>query len=287
MSATRQETLRQGITRLQSAGVENARSEAEWLLARLLEVKPLELHLDDSPLPLEAAQQFLAQITARASGIPLQYLLGDAEFFGLRLAVAPGVFIPRPETEVIVQAVVEALRERSGELQRPLRLLDLGTGSGCIAISLARALPACVVVGVELSWRPLCAARENIARYGLTERVHLIQSRWMEALRGTFDGMVTNPPYVPSQQVDRLPLDVRQEPRLSLDGGRDGLREVRVLLEQVPEHLSPGGIVAIECGEDQADYLASQLRPSPWVGSVRVLADLAHRPRGVLIIRNE
>ena len=272
---------------MQAAGVESAHPEAEWLLARLIDVKPLELYLDDRPLSLETAQQFFDQIDARASGVPLQYLLGDAEFLGLRLTVAPGVFIPRPETEVIVQAALEILHERFERLQRPLRLLDVGTGSGCIAISLARALPACVVVGVELSWRALLIAQENILRHGLTSRIHLLQGRWTEALRGTFDGIVTNPPYVPSRQVDRLPLEVRQEPRLSLDGGHDGLREVARLLEQLPRHLEPGGILAVECGEDQADCVAEMARASAWSRSIRVLSDLASRPRGVLIIRNE
>lgn len=279
--------LQEGIVRLQNAGIEPARQEAEWLLGRLLGIKPLDLYLEDAEVSEGMAQRFLSQIDARACGTPLQYVLGDAEFYGARFAVAPGVFIPRPETEVIVQAAVEALRERAGTLQRPLRLLDLGTGSGCIAISLARALPACVVVGVELSWKPLCVARENRIRHGVSGRIHLVQGRWAQALGGTFDGLVANPPYVPSRRVDRLPLDVRQEPRLSLDGGEDGLREVAKLLEQLPERLEPGGIAAIECGEDQADRVAEMVQAGAWVRSVRVLADLASRPRGVLIIRNE
>jgi release factor glutamine methyltransferase len=199
--------------------------------------------------------------------------------------VQPGVFIPRPETEGIVEAAVAALRERQQALGRSLRLLDLGTGSGCVAISLALALPACVVVGVELSWEALRAARRNVLRHELGARVRLIQGSWLEAVRGSFDGVVTNPPYVPDAQVDHLPLDVRQEPRLSLDGGRDGLREIERLLQQVPHVLAPGGLIALECGEAQAAPLLRRLGAAAWCGRAVQLSDLADRPRGILAWR--
>ena len=275
--------VREGTGRLRAAGMEHARVEAEWLLSRLVGAQPLDLYLEDATLSSQTVERFFAQIEARASGIPLQYLLGEAEFFGATFAVAPGVFIPRPETETIVEAALQALRPRAAALGRPLRLLDLGTGSGCIAVTMARELPSCVVVAVELSWNALALASRNVRRHGVGARVHLVQGRWLSAVRGRVDGVISNPPYVPSAQVDHLPLDVRQEPRLSLDGGDRGMRDLRQLLDGMPDVVEPGGIVALECGEEQVGELVRFASEAAWVQSASPLRDLADRPRGLLI----
>ena len=285
--------VREGSKRLRAAPMivhdgpgEQARGEAEWLLSRLLGQRPLELYLDDALVPAEVAERFFSQIDARAAGIPLQYLLGEAEFFGLPFSVMPWVFIPRPETEAVVERAIQVLRERQAAIGRPLRLLDLGTGSGCIAVTLARALPACVVVGVELSWKALRAARHNVSRHGLSSCVHLVQGRWAEGIAGAFDGILSNPPYVPSVQVDHLPLDVRQEPRLSLDGGETGMRDLLHLMSEARRLLCPGGILVLECGEEQATELVRTGSQAAWVDRVSTIHDLAARPRGVLITKS-
>ena len=267
-----------GQRQLRAAGLD-ARHETEWLLAGLLHTSRLELYLRDEPVPEGVAKQFFDHLEARTAGTPLQYLLGRAEFFGRMFEVEPGVFIPRPETEAVVEEALRALRCVPG----PLRLLDLGAGSGCIAVTLAVELPACVVVGVELSWEALFVARQNALRHGVAERVQFLQGRWTEPLRGEFDGLVANPPYVPSAQVDRLPLDVRQEPRLSLDGGTDGMRDLRRLVRLVPQVVRPGGIAAFECGEEQVTELTQLARASSETATVRALHDLAGRPRGMLM----
>jgi len=279
--------IRAGAARLEATGFEHARHEAEWLLSHLLDTRPLELYLHDEGLPEQTVARFMSQIDARASGRPLQYLLGETEFCGERFTVGPGVFIPRPETETIVEAAAEALRSRGGRLGRAQRLLDLGTGSGCIAVTLARYLPACVVVGVELSWEALCVAKANVLRHGLSGRVLLVHGRWLDAIRGTVDGIVSNPPYICSAHVDHLPLDVRHEPRRSLDGGPDGLRGLLQLVERAPRHLAPGGILALECGEEQVHALTRMVQRAAWAASVEPLNDLAGRPRGVLAVRAE
>lgn len=281
-----QAVLREGIQRLRAAGVGPARQEAEWLLGRLLRVRPLELYLQDEPISPQDLERFRSQLDARAAGVPLQYLLGEAEFAGARFVVTPGVFIPRPETEAIVEAAIEALREQEHMLHRPLRLLDLGTGSGGIAVTLARALPTCVVVGVELTWEALRIAQQNVLRQGLASRVWLVQGHWGQGIGGGFDGVVSNPPYVPRAQVDHLPLDVRQEPRLSLEGGEDGMRELRHLMTQAPRMLREGGLLVLECGEEQVRALMRQASSAPWVKTVIRIDDLAARPRGVLIRRH-
>jgi release factor glutamine methyltransferase len=272
---------------LEQAGLEQARQEAAWLLGHLLGLKPLELYLREEPVPPRVVERFRSQLDARASGVPLQYLLGEAQCCGARFLVAPGVFIPRPETEAVVEAAIGLLRERQRELARPLRLLDLGTGSGCIAVALARALPTCVVVAVELTWDALRIARQNVLRHGLASRVWLVQGHWGEAMSGGFDGIVSNPPYVPRAQVERLPLDVRREPRVSLDGGEDGMRELRELIAQAPRMLAQGGVVVLECGEEQVGVVMRAASASPWVKTASPIADLAARPRGVVIRRHD
>ena len=277
--------VREGARRLQAAGVAHARHEAEWLLGRLVGAAPLEIYLRPGPVAGRVAERFFSQLDARAQGVPLQYLLGEAEFFGEPFAVTPGVFIPRPETETVVEHALRALRARQAGRGRPLRLLDLGTGSGCIAVTMARALPACVVVGVELSWVALRVARQNVLRHGQRGRVHLVQGRWTQPLRGLFDGVIANPPYVPSAQVDHLPLDVRQEPRMSLDGGDDGMQGLGEVMARAPQVLAPDGVLVLECGEEQAPALVRTARGAAWVRTASLLRDLAGRPRGVLIVR--
>ena len=248
------ELLQEGIWRLEQDACPSPRAEAEWLLSHLLGMKPLDLYLEDRDVSGHTTRQFLECLAARIRGAPLQYLLGESEFYGQPFMVAPGVFIPRPETEAVVEAALCVLRQMAARTTRPLRLLELGVGSGCIAVTLARQLSACAVVGVELSWEALRIAQANVGRYGLGSRVRLIQGSWMQPLRGVFDAIISNPPYIPRTQVDRLPLDVRQEPRLALDGGEDGVEALHELLACAPAHLAPGGLVVVECGETQAAF---------------------------------
>ncbi len=267
--------------------MEQARHEAEWLLGQLTGASRLELYLNERSMSVETQERFLSSIDARARGMPLQYLLGEAVFHGRPFAVSPDVFIPRPETESVVEAAMAALRSRQARLDRPLRLLDIGTGTGCIAVTLAHGLAACVVVAVELSWNALQVARANIERHELSARVQLVQARWVEAIRGAFDGIISNPPYVPSARVDHVPLDVRHEPRMSLDGGPDGMEGLSHLVEQAGGLLVPEGILALESEEDHVPRLIELARATPWVEHASPLEDLTRRPRGVLLTKHE
>lgn len=278
------EVLREGMRRLAAAGVEHPRTEAEWLLSALVGAKPLELYLETRAVASGTVKSFFSQVEARSAGLPLQYLVGEAEFFGLQFQVAPGVFIPRPETESVVSAALAALQPMAAR-GRGLRIVDVGTGSGCIAVTLARHLPSCVVVGVEVSWIALCTAVENVRRHGLSRRIHLVQGQWLEAVRGRVDAVVANPPYIPTAAVQTLPLDVRQEPRVSLDGGMDGMRDLRRILADAERVVVPGGLVVFECGEEQVDDVVRDARSHTWIDAVSPLNDLARRPRGVVIRR--
>ena len=284
MKSQSRDLMLRGAAQLSQAGLEPARVEAEWLLAHLLGVTPPELYLQEAAVAPETAERFFGWIARRARGTPLQYLTGQAEFFGRVFAVEPGVFIPRPETEAVIEQALPALRARQAQAVRPLRLLDLGTGSGCIAVTLASALPSCLVVGVEVSWNALSVARRNVRRHGLEGRIQLVQGQWLEPIRGRIDAIVANPPYVPAARVNRLPLDVRQEPRMSLDGGTDGLRELDFLLRTAPRALQPGGILAMECGEEQVKPLQRRAYALGWTTATTVLHDLAGRPRGILAV---
>jgi len=277
--------LGEGRRRLEHAGMETARQEVAWLLGRLLHVRLPDLYLYEGPISPSVTQRFRMTLEARVAGAPLQYLLGEADFFGATFAVAPGVFIPRPETEAVLEAALRVLRERALRCGHALRLLDLGTGSGCIAITLARQLPSCLVVGVEVSCHAVRIAQTNVRRYRLQDRVQLVQGRWTKALRGTFDGIISNPPYIPNGEVDDLPREVRHEPRLSLDGGRGGLRDLEALCTETPRHLPPDGLLVMECGEEQVPVLVQRLGQSAWAQRVSPISDMAGRARGVLATR--
>ena len=277
------ELVRLGAERLQAAGVEQAGSDAAWLLAQLLHTTPIELYLTESPAEPSLIERFFAKIEDRASGTPLQYLVGETAFLGQTIRVRPGVFIPRPETEAMLDHAVQALRARELTANRPLRIAEVGTGSGCIAIALAQALPTCAVVAVEVSWEALLAAQENVRRHGLIGRVALVQGRWLSPIQGGVDAIVANPPYLSSAQVDQLPIEVRQEPRVSLDGGPDGLRDLLEIMAEAPRVLLPGGLLVMECGEEQAGDLAQRALAARWVKRAVPLHDLAGRPRGVLV----
>jgi len=277
--------LQKATDSLIAAGLSNATHEAQWLLGRVLDLSYFDVHLNDCDLSPAKVEQFEESIAARARGVPLQYLLGSEEFFGARFIVERGVFIPRPETECLVEAVMPLLQNRHQNLGRELKLLDLGTGSGCIAVTLARFLPACAIVGIDVSWLALSAARRNVARHGCASRINLIHGNWTRPLRGLWDGVIANPPYIPSAAIRTLPSDVQQEPLLSLDGGSDGLRNLQILMRQLPLILHSGAIVAFECAEDQVNSMLAQAGGSSWVATAHPMIDSTGRLRGVLLHR--
>jgi len=262
---------------LKAAGMATPRAEAEWMVAEALGVSRTELYLRDEPVGAAAVERVRGWAARRVAGEPLQYILGSAPFCGLNLSVRPGVFIPRPETEVLAERAVRHLQG----LGRPATVLELGTGSGAIAIALARAVSTCVVVAVELSWEALQVAQANCAAHGVRDCVRLIQADWAAAVRGPFDVVLSNPPYVPTQDIPPTLGD----PRLALDGGLDGLEWHRRLLADMPRLLTGGGVLGAECDERQAGALLALAQAQPWIRDTALYADLAGRPRGIWITR--
>jgi len=265
--------LRAAMQDLQEAGIHDAQRDARRLLAFAMGVpaERLSLHLD---APLSAAQShaFAAALAARKSRQPVAQITGIRQFWQHEFRVTPDVLDPRPETETLV---AEALS------QPFQRILDLGTGSGCILLSCLAAQPAARGVGVDISLPALEVARANAARLGLTERVRLLQGDWFSGVEGAFDLIVSNPPYIAESELAGLAPEVRDwEPLLALSPGADGLGAYRAIAAGVGRHLAPGGRLLLEIGPTQAGAVVALLAAAG-LSDARILPDLDGRDRVV------
>jgi release factor glutamine methyltransferase len=232
---------------LAEKGVENARLESEWLLCQALGLDRVGLYVNfDRPLSGAELAAVRGMVGRRARREPLQYILGTQEFAGLEFDVAPAALIPRHDTEVLV---AEAVRRGGGAR----RILDIGVGSGCIAVALARRLPDAELYGVERSPAALALAERNIEKHGV--RVTLFEGSLFEPFPGQrFDMVVSNPPYIPTGDLEGLQSEVRDfEPREALDGGADGLDFYRLIIPAAPDYLTSKGLLLFEVGIDQAE----------------------------------
>ncbi len=248
------------------------RLEAEVLLGHVLNVSRTALLTHpERALTSNQLSDYQTLIRRRASGYPLPYLTGRVEFYGLEFEVTPEVLIPRPDTETLVELALA---------RRPATVVDVGTGSGCIAVSLAVHLPEAAICAIEISPAALAVAQRNVERHGVGGRVRLMVGDMFNPRPSPVDLVVSNPPYISTSECAALPVSVRNhEPRLALDGGRDGLDVIRQLLVQAPAVLNPGGGLLIEIGADQgeaASHLARTFFPR---ATVRVHPDLAGRDR--------
>lgn len=225
-------------------GVPQPRLDAEVLLAFVLGVSRLDLYVHfERPVPGSERERYRELVRTRAQQrVPVAYLTGEREFWSQRFRVSPAVLVPRPETELVVEV---------GRALAPRRVAEVGAGSGAITGALACELPDASFVAVDCSSEALEIAAENLARLGVAERVELRCGDGMAPLEGHFDLLVSNPPYVPTAQLEALEPEVRHEPRVALDGGPDGLDFVRRLARGAPELLRPGHLV-LELGLDQA-----------------------------------
>jgi release factor glutamine methyltransferase len=270
-------------TALAEASTHIARRDAETLLAHLLGCDRAWVFAHpEAELNAEQKEAFRELTGRRAAQEPLQYLIGEQEFYGLPLRVTTDTLIPRPETELLVEAVLGWAASQTG----PLRILDVGTGTGAIALALATHLPHAEIVACDLSAAALAVARDNAERFDLAARVSFVQSDLLDALTpeldagGLFDAIVSNPPYVPSRDAATMqPEVVGHEPHLALFAGEDGLEVYRRLIPEAQAALRPGGLLAMEFGFGQRDALDKLL--SGWQ-EIRFLDDYAAIPRIVL-----
>ncbi len=268
-------------------------SELDWLLLELAGLDKLALRLEsfkDLPkIELKLPLSELAQLWERRlqERMPVQYLTGVAHWRNFSLKVTPAVLIPRPETELLIDLAVEAVK--SSGVNPKSNWVDLGTGSGAIAIGLASELTNATIHAVDCSSAALAVARLNAENLGFESRVNFYQGLWwepVEFLKGQVSGMVSNPPYIPSSMVLTLQPEVlKHEPHLALDGGFDGLDCIRHLVETAPDYLESGGVWLVEMMAGQATAVADMLRTHGSYGQVQIFADLAGIDRFALAYR--
>jgi release factor glutamine methyltransferase len=287
-----EECLASGTLLLERAGIESARLDAECLLAHILTCPRWLVVLEKRRrLTREQFGRYLRLLQQRERREPLAYLLGTREFWSLPLVVASGVLIPRPETETVVEAALAAcagllLRSPGGPV-----IIDLCTGTGAIAIALARELPDARVFATDSSRRALRVARANVEAHGVADRITLLRGNLWRALDGVLsngqaDLIVSNPPYIPSGAIEALMPEVQWEPRRALDGGPDGLRFHREIIATAPRHLRPGGFLLVEIGADQAGAARRLLETRGSFEGCRVFQDLAGRDRVIAARRH-
>jgi release factor glutamine methyltransferase len=272
--ATVRERLDEAIARLDDAGVETPRADAEWLLAAALGVSRGRLQTEGvRPLPGESAERYEAWIRRRARREPLQHILGTQAFRDLTLRVGPDVLVPRPETELLVSWALELL---PGPGDRPI-VIDVGTGSGCIACALASERPDVRVVAVDASPAAATIARGNVAALGLDSRVTVAVGDLFggAAAAVTADLVVSNPPYVPGGLIDTLAPEVADhEPRVALDGGPDGLGVIRRLVSEAPRRFRDGAALVLETFGDRQTAAVMDLMRADGFNAVTSRRDL-------------
>lgn len=238
---------------LASAGIDEPQREARLLMTHMLGISETELYRDRPDLSREQALHFRALLERRLRREPMQYIIGEVEFWGLQIKVGPGVLVPRPETEGLCEHVIKLLRQRP-----PAAILDLCTGSGCIALALAREFSGAMVIGTDISDVAINYATENASINKITNASFRKGSLYEPAAGLKFDLIASNPPYIPDAEINALMPEVSvYEPRLALEGGPDGLKFYREILGSAPAHLSPGGMVALELGYGQEGDVAA------------------------------
>ena len=248
------EVLRWTSDHFEKKGIEAPRRDAELLIGAALSLDRVGVYVNfDRPLIPEELEGIRGLVARRAAREPLQYLLGETEFWSLPFRVTPAVLIPRPETEILVE---EALKRSIPEAQ----ILDLGTGSGILAVTLARELPAARLTAFDLSAEALAVAADNARRHGVAQRIEFVQRSFKEPFSGSFDLIVSNPPYVAVGELEQLMPEVRDhEPRLALAGGEDGLDAFRAILDTAPPALDKAGWLLLEVGMGQAQQVGAML----------------------------
>lgn len=273
------ELLNYGFDHLSQAGIPDAVLEAELLLEYAMGKDRVYLHLNRNQNVSEAVQEkYRSYITDRCRHRPLQHIVGQTEFYGLKLKSDNRALIPRPETEILVEEVLE-------HWQLGFRtILDIGTGSGAIAIALAKHLPLAKITATDQSSDALELAGENIKAHGLDGRISLMRADLFPSEGHRFDCIVSNPPYIPTGEISRLQPEVsRFEPVSALDGGSEGLEFYKSIADRISDHISKPGLIALESGMGQAEQVADMMSRVLPVSKTIIKKDLAGIKRVVLV----
>ncbi len=244
------DALGSAAKRLEQAGIDDPLADAEVIVFHASGMDRLAAYSHNPVIDRKTLAKITRLVSRRIRGEPVQYIAGSVDFLGLHISVGKGVLIPRPETELLVQ---EAIRRLKRSAIDDLRILDLCTGTGCIALALAREFPAASVVGTDISRIAIGFAKRNASANGITNVAFLTGSLFDHVEDKVFNMVISNPPYIRADEIDTLQPEIRQwEPRNALDGGPDGLHYYRAILSGVRAHLRDGGTVMLELGYDQA-----------------------------------
>ena len=274
------EKINRATEKLQAAGIDTPRLDAEVLLAHVLNCRRLSLYVNSAEeLSPEKIGRYEALIEKRAEHLPVAYLTGVKEFMGMKFAVTPEILIPRPETEILAQGVIERLLLEFGET---LTLADIGTGSGAVAISILKFIENMTAEAVDISGEAIAIAKFNAKKLGVTDRINFTVGDLFAPLEGmTFNVIVSNPPYIPTGDLANLQEEVKNEPQIALNGGEDGLDFYRRIITDAPDFLKPGGFLAVEVGINQADEVKKLIEEDGRLGEVEFWKDLANINRVV------
>ncbi len=270
--------LKKAAAYLASREVAETEANVEFLMAHVLGKGRADVKAASGRVLTEKqGHHFWELVKERARRVPLAYVLGSQPFMGLDIRVTGSVLVPRPETEELVEAVIEAAKDAA----QPLHIVDIGTGSGCVPIALAKHLPRVMLYATEISAAAMTVAEDNARRHNLSHRIRFLREDFFKPHQTTApwaDILVTNPPYIPTIEVKRLEAEVRREPVLALDGGKDGLAAIRAIAADVPHVLKPGGRFFLEFGDGQAGKVRSILRRNGF-DEPRIRKDFAGRER--------
>ena len=272
------EVLKAASERLSAAQIDNPRLDSEILLAHVLNCRRLSLYVDSQRiLPLNSILKFNELINQRLNGLPVAYIVGSKDFFGLNFAVNQNVLIPRPETEILAEYVGEYLRELACEVN----FADLGTGSGAIAISILKFVKNSRAAAVDISAEALEVAKFNASKFYVDDRIKFYCGDLFAPLEGQkFNAVVSNPPYIPTSELKTLQAEVKREPQQALDGGEDGLSFYRRIISDAPRFLLNGGLLAVEIGINQASAVKNLFAQANFA-EITILKDLAGLERVV------
>lgn len=266
--------LKSGSGYLARRNIDSCLGESEIFLSHTLNCHRLELYLEDLSVEQKEADYFWRLLTARASGFPLQYLLGSTEFMGLRFKVAPGVFIPRPETEILVESTVNILsNKQTNRKTEKQTILDIGTGCGNIAVSLAKYLKDTHIFACDISDFALRLAKEN--SFLNKVNVSFVKGNLFSAFKkqNFFSLILSNPPYIKTPEIPALPRELEYEPTQAYDGGRDGLFYYRRIISQAPDYLQERGLLILELADNQANSVKNILIQSARFSVLKVVRD--------------
>lgn len=260
-------------------------NEREHMLTTILDCERIDLYTNKKPLTPAQEEKYMTMLKRRCLGEPLQYIIGSTGFMGLDFKVAPCVLIPRPETEILVEEALKVLKN----IKHTPKVLDLGTGSGNIAVSIAKYLDKVEVTAVDISKDALKLAKENAGLNNVSEKIDFVYENmesFLEKDLGSFDLIISNPPYIKTEDLFKLPVDVRREPETALDGGKDGLKFYRTIISKASQFLTNNGFLFLEIGDNQDKDIKNLFELSKNFKKVSFVKDYVGTNRVVVAVKS-